>query len=399
MARYERIEGTAQRFWEIEIDGRHVTTRWGRLGRHPQSRTIECRDETTAQQRRDTLVRQKLAKGYERVGTERGAERTGQGNPELEAAIAQDPDDLDARLVYADWLMSQDATLGELIALEVQHARTDDDGLLSRIARLRDQCAGEVAERRTLRLRWRLGLIRSARLSVIGTGSSLLERLFALPAARTLTSIQLETHPTKNPAPDRIAMLRTLGRLAAPHLTSVALKHQGQEDDATFGDAGAWWTDLPAFDTLLLSTRSASLPLPTDRLRVFGFDAPAGPWDTSLTQPWPNLEHLVLARTSVPFATHLLTSLVAPELHTLALHHLDLESIPWRHILRGPVGARLRTIELLGLVPWTLRGVMDRLGDRLQVRWCGGRAPPADARPEGAPWLQMVVNPQYSVPW
>ncbi|MEO0601459.1 MAG: WGR domain-containing protein [Myxococcota bacterium] len=400
MPRYERIEGSAQRFWEIEVDGRFVTTRWGRLGRQPQSRTVSCADETDAKRRRDTLIRQKLAKGYERVGDELVAPRTGAGNPELEAALAADPDDLETRLVYADWLMSQEATLGELIALEVEHARTGDDGLLSRIARLRAQCVGEVADRRTVQLSWRLGLVRRARLPVMGTGRALLGTFLPLPAARVLHALRLDVEGSHGSPGDRATMLRAVVELAPRFLRQLELDYRPDPSfPEVFADDEGWWDGLDTLDTLLVKSSQASLPVPTDRLRVFGFDAQDVPWHPTVVRPWARLEHLVLARVPATTATQLLTTLVAPALHTVALHHLDVESIPWRHVLNGPVGPTLRTIELVGPVPWTLRSVLDRLGDRVRVRWCGGPAPDPELRSENAPWLEVSQVPRYSVPW
>ncbi len=398
MARYEHIDGSTQRFWEIEVDGRFVITRWGRLGRQPQSRTVACGDEAEAQRRRDTLVRQKLGSGYARVGHEIAAERTGAGNPALEAAIVADPDDLGSRLVYADWLMAQDATLGELIALEIRHVRTDDERLLSRIAQLRAQCAGEVGDRRTLQLHWRLGLIRKARLSV-WQGSTVLEQLLALPAARTLEVLRLDVSADTGTPADRGAMLRSLAERSPPHLAQLEIVLRGPEEGEPFTEVDDWWGGLDSLERLLVSTPRAALPLPNERLRVFGFDAAELPWHRSVFESWPRLEHLVLDRVSPRHATRLLTSMVAPGLRSVAVHHTDIESIPWRHVLQSPLAATLRSIELVGPVPWSLYTAMDRLGGRVKVRWCGGRAPVSDYRPEPAPWLEVVQFPRHSVPW
>jgi len=400
VARYERIEGSVQRFWEIEVDGRHLTTRWGRLGRQPQSRTLACADEATALARGDVLVRQKEAKGYRRVGRVLDAERTGSGNPELEELIAADPDDLEARLVYADWLMGQRATLGELIALEVEHARKGDDGLLSAIARLRARCVGELAERRTVQLHWRLGLLRRARLSVRGDGGSLLGQLFTLPAARVLETLRLDVDWSESSLGERGELLANLGRLAPRHLSTLELRYRApNQETEPFWEGGAWWEPLEGLSALLVATGGASLPLPTERLRVFGFDGQQLGWHPSLLEPWPRLEHLVLERVRPSFVAELANALDAPALRTLALHHADLEAMPWRQLLLGRLGATLRTLELVGPVPWALRDVLDRLEGRVEVRWCGGPAPSSNLRPKAAPWLRTAALPRYSVPW
>lgn len=400
MARYERTDGVKSYYWEIEVDDRYVITRWGVSGGRPNDRTLEYQNAETAQRRRDVLVKQKLSRGYQRVGDEPPAARIGTGNPELEAAIAACPDNIEARMVYADWLMAQDATLGRLVALEVEHASTGDDALLSQIAKLRAQCTGEVGDRRTLQLQWRLGLIRRARLSVMGSGATMLGSVLGLPAARTLQALRLDTDGLVSPQKDRVALLRALGTLGPRHLTTVELHHRATGDDPDYGDAGEWWAGLPAFDTLLVASQSAAMPLPHAQLRVLGLEASRlEGWADGFAAPWPRLEHLVLDRMPVNVVTTFLGSLTAPRLTTLALHHVDLERLPWRQVLATSVGAQLRTLELVGPVPWTLRSLLDRLGERITVQWCGGPAPDAEQRPEAAPWLEVVSSPKFQVPW
>lgn len=395
MARYERIEGTTQRFWEIEVDGRFVIIRWGHLGGtvRPQSRTIECSDEEMATARRDLLVHQKTSSGYRRVDIELDDARTGTGNPELENALAADPEDLESRLVYADWLMSQDATLGELIAIEVEYEQTGNQELLSPIARLRKRCLGEVGDRRSLTVSWRLGLVRRARLAVMGSGASLLGQLLGLPAARVLETLRLDTQSADNPPADRAAMLTALGRCGPPHLRTLALHHRPAGADRNFTEAEGWWDGLPSLDGLLVFSEGAGLPLPNAQLRVFGFDAQQLPWHPTLLEPWPRLEHLVLERVPNGLLLPLLDAIDAPELHTLALDAVDLESVPWRQLFASRTGRTLRTIEIRDTVPVSLRGLLDRLGHRITVRACGSFPN------RNADWLERAPALRYSSSW
>jgi predicted DNA-binding WGR domain protein len=68
MARYELIEGSSKKFWEITLDGSALTTRWGRIGTSGQSKTKSCASDAAAQKEHDALVREKLSKGYSLVG-------------------------------------------------------------------------------------------------------------------------------------------------------------------------------------------------------------------------------------------------------------------------------------------------------------------------------------------
>jgi predicted DNA-binding WGR domain protein len=67
MARYELVEGTSRKFWEVTIDGASLTTRWGRIGTEGQSKTKVFGDAAAARKEHDKLVREKVGKGYAAV--------------------------------------------------------------------------------------------------------------------------------------------------------------------------------------------------------------------------------------------------------------------------------------------------------------------------------------------
>ena len=67
MARYELVEGSSRKFWEITLDGTSLTTQWGRIGTDGQSTTKHFADARTAQKEHDALVREKVAKGHSLV--------------------------------------------------------------------------------------------------------------------------------------------------------------------------------------------------------------------------------------------------------------------------------------------------------------------------------------------
>ena len=68
MARYELVEGKSAKFWEIEVGGASVTTRWGRLGTAGQEKTKVFASPGKAQAECDGLIREKVGKGYRQVG-------------------------------------------------------------------------------------------------------------------------------------------------------------------------------------------------------------------------------------------------------------------------------------------------------------------------------------------
>ncbi|WNZ64911.1 TIGR02996 domain-containing protein [Myxococcus sp. MxC21-1] len=96
-------------------------------------------------------------------------------NPELEAAILEAPDNVDAYLVYGDWLQVQGDPRGELIAL--QHAAslatgTEASDLKRKVTTLIKKnrplllgALAEAAKEQEVTVEWHLGFIRSARLA------------------------------------------------------------------------------------------------------------------------------------------------------------------------------------------------------------------------------------------
>ena len=56
MPRYEFVEGTSSKFWEIIQSGSEVTTRWGRIGTAGQSKTKSFADEAAAAKQAEKLM-------------------------------------------------------------------------------------------------------------------------------------------------------------------------------------------------------------------------------------------------------------------------------------------------------------------------------------------------------
>ena len=69
MARYELSQGRSNKFWEIVVDGTSLTTKYGRIGSAGQSTTKRHASAEAAKAAADTLIAQKLAKGYAAVGS------------------------------------------------------------------------------------------------------------------------------------------------------------------------------------------------------------------------------------------------------------------------------------------------------------------------------------------
>lgn len=79
--RLENTEGSSRKFWEATVAGNVLHVRWGRLGTEGQRKSHVFGDEAEALAARDQLAREKLRKGYLRVGDEALPEATPSAKP------------------------------------------------------------------------------------------------------------------------------------------------------------------------------------------------------------------------------------------------------------------------------------------------------------------------------
>lgn len=79
--RYELVEGTSAKFWEIERDGASVTVRYGRLGSSAVEKTKTHASVAAAEKEERTLVADKTKKGYGRVDAVAGDPAPAGGKP------------------------------------------------------------------------------------------------------------------------------------------------------------------------------------------------------------------------------------------------------------------------------------------------------------------------------
>jgi predicted DNA-binding WGR domain protein len=65
--RFEFVEGTSSKFWEVEVSDAKVTVSFGRIGTAGQTKTTAFPDASAAGQAASKLVAEKTAKGYREV--------------------------------------------------------------------------------------------------------------------------------------------------------------------------------------------------------------------------------------------------------------------------------------------------------------------------------------------
>jgi predicted DNA-binding WGR domain protein len=64
MRRFEFVEGTSSKFWEIEQSGTQLTVRFGRIGSNGQTQLKTFGSDEAARKEHDKLVAEKTKKGY-----------------------------------------------------------------------------------------------------------------------------------------------------------------------------------------------------------------------------------------------------------------------------------------------------------------------------------------------
>ena len=124
--RFEYADDKSYKFWTIALDGRLLTTRFGRIGGTGQEREVLLR--TPAAAKRDYLRRidRKLKAGYQekipsekkRLTSDEVWARLEEHEPFLQA-ILESPDDVGGFAIYADWLVEQQDPLGEFTHLQL----------------------------------------------------------------------------------------------------------------------------------------------------------------------------------------------------------------------------------------------------------------------------------------
>jgi DNA ligase-1 len=64
MRRFDFTQGSSSKFWETEVRGNQLVTRWGRIGGAGQQKVKMCRDADSAAKEQAALIQEKLGKGY-----------------------------------------------------------------------------------------------------------------------------------------------------------------------------------------------------------------------------------------------------------------------------------------------------------------------------------------------
>ena len=195
-------------FWEIEIFEHHFDIREGIGTRVTRSRQWDFKTPGRARAEYRKHIEWHERGGFTLVYSDVRdddivnlalVELRGDVNLEIEAAIREQPDSLDAWLVYGDWLESQGSERGELVQVQAALAiRPEDQALKEReetlIADHERAWLGDLADSHSLSFRcsWKLGFVETAELSgdLLDTASAC-RSLESLAAARLLRALTL----------------------------------------------------------------------------------------------------------------------------------------------------------------------------------------------------------------
>lgn len=89
MPRFEFKEGSSSKFWEADVSGSSLTTRWGRIGTEGRTQTQTFASPEQARREQEKLIAQKTKKGYTRSGGRGATKKTASGSrgPSREARV------------------------------------------------------------------------------------------------------------------------------------------------------------------------------------------------------------------------------------------------------------------------------------------------------------------------
>jgi uncharacterized protein (TIGR02996 family) len=122
MRTFEYSEGTAHKFWNVEVRDNTYYLTFGKVGSKGQMQRKQFPDQAQARAAADKLVQQKLAEGY-RETTAGAAPPAAAAAPSLaqalEAAIIDQPEEPANYAAYADYLQEQGDPHGEFVQVQL----------------------------------------------------------------------------------------------------------------------------------------------------------------------------------------------------------------------------------------------------------------------------------------
>jgi uncharacterized protein (TIGR02996 family) len=377
MPRYEFVEGSSSKFWEIERSGNTFTVRYGKIGTDGQTQTKVFDSDAQATKEYTKMVASKTKKGYALVESVERAPEPG-SNPALEQAILDDPAFSEGGakgpwLVYADWLQLQDDARGALIAA---HASDGDvAGILEANKKaFLGRFAGDLEP--YVELTWHMGFWRSARVfcdydsaeampESVKTIASVVGHVLRHPSARFLHELRIGLVETfvDGEADWEDAVDAVVKNGVRPSLRRLVIGDFELGDDTevswtSIGSLKGLWTVLPRLESLEVQGGSIELGkidapnLKTLKLRTGGL--PSEPAKQLAKATLPALEHLEVwfgadeygAECTVAEANGILKSKGLPSVTWLGLMNAEFANELPALLVASKLLPQLKTLDL-----------------------------------------------------
>jgi uncharacterized protein (TIGR02996 family) len=400
MPRYELVEGTSSKFWEIKkAKGDNYTVRWGRIGSAGQTQLKKLSGPQYQK-----LVDEKLKKGYAIAG---GKAKPAKGTPaapasavkarpaasnaKLEEMLYDAIEDEERWLVYADWLQQQGDVRGELITLNLRKkkpaakklAEANVDTLWGDAKHLRDD---DYFETLTFLPRWKRakpepldiellhalgkeGLIEEVNLSGLdedGHVATALHQLLTAPIGRFVRSISIdaannEHYSGASGQPSGEAAISAIARAKPMALRSLSMSTGGyQRSWMDTGNLGQLWKVTPYLEHVSIDMGNVVLGKQIDLPRLKSLTIKSGGLDRNNLlaigkAKWPALEQLTLYLGSSNYGGNAKRADVAallanpshfPKLTSLAICNSEIQGVVVREVVKSSLLKQLETLDL-----------------------------------------------------
>jgi uncharacterized protein (TIGR02996 family) len=371
MQRYELgEEGSAEKFWEIWLDGLTVFMRFGKIDSDGQKKIKKVSNADAGKKEIDRFVAEKIKQGYKLVGEIKVAKKT-KSDPNLEKAIIAAPDSPDAYAVYGDWLSEQEDPLGELIAIDVALAKKPKDATLQKKRKklLDDNKASWIGELDELKgegtLEWYCGFLKSVKMGYEEYGET--EGLKAwttlrkLPTSKFIQHLEFWIFEDDDGEPSYEPIIKSMVSLGVPKtLRSLAFDVKGYQISWTYlGDFSKLYPQLEKLETLRLAVGHMKLGTAIKLPSLKSFVVETGGFTKDnlkavLAATWPNLETLSLCFGDDEYGCNIKMKDLKPLLDGKSLKkvkHLGLRNAQFQdeiceEIVRAPILKQLKTLDL-----------------------------------------------------
>lgn len=344
-----RLE-SATDYVEIDLAGREVVTRRGRLGTRGTKTGKFHHSEELARDDYEQVIVAALLAGHARPAGKIPDQVFAIRNAVLEQALRDQRDDRDARAIYADWLEANGNPTGELIALQLQRGTRRDPKLEKRFDSVMNRARLPLPD--LARIRWKHGMWREVRIENVRDSRTPDE-----VGPGVVDVVGEATAIFRHPLCAALEHL-SIGALHAPHnakLVKEVLEIASQQ---------AWARDLPSLEVGNCTA---------DRDRDYYMSSyDGGAIGKTLREGFPGLRTLVV----------------------------------WTNLSRGPKTTRIAGLELPELRDLAVRGRVDveRLTDldnldapkleRLEL-WCGGEQTRFASSLHGATLARVLGGVQF----